>query len=97
MKILPQAWQTRNQPRPSQVLSKGKMQMIRIVSRLEIFVGLNTMHLPKKGTDRAIRRVDITRDDLSTIIVEYFCWFGGSNSSKLIANGIIVNAYVFIH
>jgi hypothetical protein len=29
--------------------------------------------LPKKGTDRAMRRVDSTRADLSMIMFEYFC------------------------
>lgn len=54
------------------------------------------MNLPKKGTDRAMRSVDTTRADLTMIMFEYFCWFGGSNSSKLIASGIMVNAYVVI-
>jgi hypothetical protein len=54
------------------------------------------MNLPKKGTDRAMRRVDTTKADLSITMFEYFCWFGGSNSSKLIASGVMVNAYVII-
>ena len=32
-----------------------------------------SMNLPKKGTDRAMRRVDTTRDDLTMIMFEYFC------------------------
>jgi hypothetical protein len=31
------------------------------------------MNIPKKGTDRAMRRVETTREDLSMIMFAYFC------------------------
>ena len=43
-----------------------------MVSRLFLLL-LNTMHLPKKGTDKAISRVDTTKADLSMIMFQYFC------------------------
>lgn len=53
------------------------------------------MNLPKKGMVRATSSVDITSAVLMRI--EYTCdltWLDGINSSRLIATGDIVNAYV---
>ena len=51
---------------------KSQTQRLRMVSRL-ILLLLNTMHLPKNGTDKAISRVDTTKADLSMIMFQYFC------------------------
>ena len=40
---------------------------------LMIIVPNMLMNLPKKGTDRAMRRVDTTKADLSMTMFEYFC------------------------
>lgn len=53
--------------------------------------------LPKKGTERATTKVEITNAVLMRI--EYTCdfeCFDGINSSKLLATGDITNAYVIL-
>jgi hypothetical protein len=53
--------------------------------------------LPKKGMARPTSKVDTTSAVLiKTQYIWDLLWFAGINSSKLIATGVIVNAYVVL-